>query len=311
MTFPALGVDRRPTRADDAPMRKLLAFALSSALLAACADGPGPVNRAQPKDAVLDAIVAVYEAGTFHQTLEMSMSAAGQSFEISGEADVDHENQRIDMTMDLGMLGGTMRLVIDEGVIYMRSPMFPNVDTEWVSMDPAKVDPAIAARFGGGFGAGTTDPSAFLGLYAGVFDVEESGTQELDGVPTTRYAGSIDLGTVLDRLPDVAGEDLDGAAREQLEMALQQFRSLGIEEKIPFEIWIDDEGLPRRQRITMDFGDAVPGTEDASMDMVVDYSDVGKPVDIRVPRPSEVTDVTEMIAGAASAGSGSGSAGYA
>jgi len=82
--------------------------------------------------------------------------------------------------------------------------------------------------------------------------------------------------------------------------------ALGIGEKIPFEIWIDGQGLPRRQRISMDFGDLVPGTEGASMDMTIDLSDFGEPVDIKVPRRSEVTDMTETLAGA---GAGSGAYG--
>lgn len=284
-------------------MKRLLAsLAVSSVLLAGCADGPtrDPVG---PRDAVLNAMLAVYEAGSFHQSLDMSMSAAGQSLSISAEADVDNENQKIGMTMDLGMLGGKMQMVMDGGVVYMRSPVFENAGTEWVSMDPSKMDPAAAAQFGG-FGAGTTDPSAFVGLFAGVFDVKASGEQELKGVPTTRYVGTIDLKKVLAGFSDVVGEDADAATRKQLEVALEQFASLGIDQKIPFEIWIDEEGLPRRQRITMDFGDLVPGAEEASMEMTVDFSDFGKAVDVKIPPPSEVTDVTETLAGA---GTGVGS----
>ncbi len=285
-------------------MKRLLAsLAVSSVLLAGCADGPTP-DPVNPRDAVLNAMLAVYEAGSFHQSLDMSMSAAGQSFSISAEADVDNENQKIGMTMDLGMLGGKMQMVMDGGVLYMRSPVFENAGTEWVSMDPSKMDPAAAAQFGG-FGAGTTDPSAFVGLFAGVFDVKASGEQELKGVPTTRYVGTIDLKKVLAGFSNVVGKDADAATRKQLEVALEQFASLGIDEKIPFEIWIDEEGLPRRQRITMDFGDLVPGAEEASMEMTVDFSDFGKAVDIKIPSASEVTDVTETLAGAGtSVGSG-------
>lgn len=283
--------------------RLLAALTVSSVLLAGCADGPTP-DPVSPRDAVLNAMLAVYEAGSFHQSLDMSMSAAGQSLSISAEADVDNENQKIGMTMDLGMLGGKMQMVMDGGVVYMRSPVFENAGTEWVSMDPSKMDPAAAAQFGG-FGAGTTDPSAFVGLFAGVFDVKASGEQELKGVPTTRYVGTIDLKKVLAGFSDVVGKDADAATRKQLEVALEHFMSLGIDEKIPFEIWIDEEGFPRRQRITMDFGDLVPGAEEASMEMTVDFSEFGKVVDVKVPPASKVTDVTDTLAGAG-AGVGSG-----
>jgi hypothetical protein len=284
-------------------MKKLIAsLAVSSVLLGACAKGPAP-TPVNPRDAVLNAMTAVYEAGTLHEELKMSMSAAGQSLAISGEADLDNEHKRAHMTMDLGMLGGEMEILIDDGVMYMRSPMFQDAGTEWVKMDPSKMDPAAAAQFGGFGAAGTTDPSAFVGLFAGVFDVKASGEQELKGVPTTHYVGTIDLKRVLKGFADVVGKDVDAATKEQLKTAVSQFESLGIQEKIPFEIWIDTEGLPRRQRITMDFGKLVPGAEEASMEMTVDFSDFGKPVHIQIPDPSEVTDMTGALG---DAGSGSG-----
>ena len=134
-------------------------------------------------------------------------------------------------------------------------------------------------------GPGPTDPSAYVGLFAGVFDVTASGEQEIEGVPTTHYVGTIDLKKVLEGFSDVVGKDADAATKEQLKAAVEQFESLGIDEKIPFEIWIDAEGLPRRQRITMDFGKLVPGAEDANMEMTIDFSDFGKPVRHHDPGP--------------------------
>ena len=289
-------------------MKKLLAsLAVSSVLLAACAKGsaPDPVN---PRDAVLDAMTAVYEAGSLHEKITMSVAAAGENLSFSGKADIDNEHKRVDMTMDLGMLGGEMQLVMDGGVVYMRSPAFQDAGTEWVSMDPSKMDLAAASQFGG-FGTGTTDPSAYVGLFAGVFNVKASGEQDLNGVSTTRYVGTIDLKKVLKGFSDVVGEDADKATRKQLKEVVKQFESLGIDQRIPFEIWIDGEGLPRRQRITMDFGKLVPGAEDASMEMTVDFSDFGKPVHITIPDPSEVTDMTGALADAGG-GVGSGSGAY-
>jgi hypothetical protein len=125
-------------------------------------------------------------------------------------------------------------------------------------------------------------------------------------VPTTHYVGTIDLKKVLKGFSDVVGKDADAATKEQLKAAVTQFESLGIDQRIPFEIWIDGEGLPRRQRIAMDFGKLVPGAEDASMEMTIDFSDFGKPVHITIPDPSEVTDMTGALG---DAGSGSGAYG--
>jgi hypothetical protein len=287
--------------------KKTLATLLAtSALLAACAKGPAPVS---PRDAVLDAIRAVYEAETVHQELEMKIAAAGESLSVSAVADVDNANQTAEMTMDLGMLGGEMKMLMDEGVIYMKSPTFQDAPTEWVRIDPSKLTPEQASQFGGGFGAGTTDPTAYAGLFAGVFDVKAAGEEEIDGVSTVHYEGTIDLSKVLQNFGDVVGEE-QGVTEEQedqLKAAVDQFEALGIDDSIPFDIWIDEESLPRRMKISMDFGDLVPGEDEAKMDMTVDYSDFGEPVEVTIPPESQVTDLTDVIAAQAGSASGSGS----
>ena len=286
-------------------MKRTLLALTALSVLASCAEGGTPVS---PRDAVLDAMTAVYEAGSYHQELRMSMSAEGQSFSITAQADVDNATQRAAMTMDLGMLGGEMEMVMDDGVIYMRSPTFEDAPTPWVSLDPSKMDPAVAGQFGG-FGAGTTDPSAYAGLFAGVFDVKASGEADIDGIATTRYTGTIDLQKVLEGFAEVVGGDADPETTEQLEAAIEQFEALGIDGEIPFQIWIDEEGLPRRQRITMALGDLVPGTGDAQLEMTVEYSAFGEPVDVELPKASEVTDVTRMLGDAGAAGEKSGAYG--
>lgn len=286
-------------------MKRTLLALTALSVLASCAEGGTPVS---PRDAVLDAMTAVYEAGSYHQELRMSMSAEGQSFSITAQADVDNATQRAAMTMDLGMLGGEMEMVMDDGVIYMRSPTFEDAPTPWVSLDPSKMDPAVAGQFGG-FGAGTTDPSAYAGLFAGVFDVKASGEADIDGIATTRYTGTIDLQKVLEGFAEVVGGDADPETTEQLEAAVEQFEALGIDGEIPFQIWIDEEGLPRRQRITMALGDLVPGAGDAQLEMTVEYSAFGEPVDVELPKASEVTDVTRMLGDARAAGEKSGAYG--
>ena len=178
-----------------------------------------------------------------HQEFRFEMSAAGESFTFTGEGDVDNDRQSARMSMDMGALGGSLDMIVVDGIVYMRSPMFSQAGTatEWVSMDPSRMDPATAAQFGSGFG-GTTDPSAYVGLFAGVVDVREAGAETIDGVATTRYEGTIDIGEVLRRFPEVLGKDMEPKQRRALEaaleQALEQFETLGVDGRIPFEIWI-------------------------------------------------------------------------
>lgn len=276
--------------------------AVALTVLVACQEGTpadgGPTT--DPKVAVLAAMTKAYEAATMHQEFEFEMSAEGESFTFAGEGDVDNDRQLVGMSMDMGALGGSIDMVVADGVMYLRSPMFSGsgIRTEWVSMDPAKLDPAMAAQMSGGFGA-TNDPSAYVGLFAGVVQVEEDGSEAIGGVDTTRYRGTIDIQEVLRRFPDVIGKDLDTETRRQVEQALErsleQFETLGVDGRIPFVIWIDGDGYPRRQVITMDFTGIGPGGEDASMRLRADYSAFGEPVDVDVPPKSRVTDITSMM----------------
>jgi hypothetical protein len=281
--------------------RAAVLLASIAVLSGACADRPStPEPAIDARAAVLDAMRASYEASTMHQEFEMSMSAGGQSFAFSGRGDVDNDHQLAAMSMDLGMLGGTMEMIVDGPVLYLRSELFQQqgVHTEWVKMDASKMDPAVAAQFGGG--AGMTDPSAYTGLFAGIVDVELVGEETIDGVETTRFRGTIDLGRVLDEFPSVLGEDVNPARTKALREALQQFEAMGIEGRIPFGIWLDADGLPRRQVITMDLGDMLGTGSGASMEITVDYSAYGEPIHVEIPDPSEVTDLTEELSASGS-----------
>ena len=114
--------------------------------------------------------------------------------------------------------------------------------------------------------------------------MKASGEADIDGIATTRYTGTIDLQKVLEGFAEVVGGDADPETTEQLEAAVEQFEALGIDGEILFQIWIDEEGLPRRQRITMALGDLVPGTGDAQLEMTVEYSAFGEPVDVEPRR---------------------------
>jgi hypothetical protein len=282
-------------------MTRIALPVVAALALAACQEAATPTSPEPSSDAsqaVLDALVAAYEAGTVHQEFRMDVSAGAQSFSFSGEADFDYGRQRGVMSMDLGVLGGEVDMIVDGTVTYMRSPTFAQqVPTEWVKMDLAKIDPKAAAQLGGG---GMVDPSAYVNLFAGAVDVAEGGAEEVGGVATTRYEGTIDMRRAVDRFPAVLGREAGTSARKALEESLDQLEALGIEARIPFEIWIDDDGLPRRQRIAMDFGGLVPGAEDASMEIQVDFSAFGEPIDIEVPKGREVTDVTAALSAEAS-----------
>ena len=274
--------------------KPLLAPIVLLVLLAACADQPsptpGPDQTIEPEAVLTEALANAYEVDTVHQEFRMSFAGGGEEFEMSGTADVDNTRQWASMSMDLGVLGGTMDMVLADGVAYMRAPMMGGqVDTEWVSMDLAAIDPAAAAQFTGGFG----DASSYVALFAGVVDARQAGEEIVRGIRTTHFTGTIDVVKASEAIAEVVGQEAGAKAQEHLERSILQLKLLGLRE-IPFDAWVDGDGLLRRQRFTMDLG-LLPGAEGGSMEMTVDLSRYGEPVEIVVPARSEVTDITRLV----------------
>jgi hypothetical protein len=289
-------------------MKKLvIGLAAAALVLSACAkepDGGNLPDVANPREALLSAMVSAYDAGTMHEEFTMSMTAGTESFTFSGTADVDSDRQRASMSMDLGMLGGSMDMIVDGGTVYMRSPMFSDVGTEWVSFDAQAVGAATGQSLGG-LGTGSIDPSAYAALFAGAVHVAERGTEEIGGVSTTHYVGTIDLAKAIGGIDEVIGKDAGRDLVRQLREAMDQLGGMGLD-RIPFEAWVDGAGRLRRERITMDLGSMIPGAGEASMDMTADFSKYGEPVHIDIPAKSEVTDMTDAMAGLDQTSGGSG-----
>jgi hypothetical protein len=80
--------------------------------------------------------------------------------------------------------------------------------------------------------------------------------------------------------------------------ATQQFRDQFGTLTMPFEIWIDRDDLLRRMVFRMESGGGSAGS--LSMAMTMDVTEYGNDFDLPIPRPRDVTDVSEL-AGAAGA----------
>jgi hypothetical protein len=272
-------------------MRRTLLALSCMAMLVGCTEQASD-PPADPRDAVLEAMAALYEAETLHQEFEQSVSVGETELRFSAEGDVDNESGRASMALDVGILGGSIDMVVADGVVFMRSPMFEGPPGGWVSMDLTELDPAAAAELDGLMN-GTTEPSAYLALFAGARDVEQRGREEIEGTGTTRYTGVIEIAEVLGGIEHVLGDDVDDASIRALEASIDQLRALGVE-TIAFSVWIDDDGLPRRELLTMRYSEVAFGDGDATAEVRIDYSAFGQPVDISLPAPSRVTEVDDL-----------------
>ena len=258
-------------------MRKLAAglFALALALTGvACGDDGGGGGDSKAIDALALAADKATDAGTAHMVMTMEMNVSGQQVSIEGEGDMSFADEIGEMTMTMsapGIEGGqSIEMILDGTYVYMKMPAQLGGTGGWARMDLTKMPGGASNQF-------AQDPSQYLEFLRGASEdgVEEVGSEEIDGVETTHYKATLAYDKILDQAPD----------QEAAEEVRAQLESLGGDiDSIPAEVWIDEEGLPRRMKMDMSV-DAQGQT--AEILITMEFSDYGVEVDIQPPKDFE------------------------
>ena len=275
--------------------------------------GGGRVVVEATPAALRSAAQATLAKGTSKVELTIHMTIEGEELSMSGEGAVDPANKRFHMTFDAkelftklagpegkapevaALIDEPFEVVLDGTVMYMRVPViaaFAGSDADWFKIDLTAASEQVGNLLGEGGGAFGSDPSAFLQFLQGAGKVTEVGEEEVRGVSTTHFSGSYTLEDTLAALPD--------DQRDKVERA---FKSLGLPgeaqtQEIPFDAWVDADGLIRRVRTQIDYATFAPATaagELGSMSQTVEYFDFGEPVDIQLPADDEVQDLSELV----------------
>jgi len=199
---------------------------------------------------------------------------------------VDFENHEMDLTGSTGPVAGLEARFVG-GRLYEKLPptlaAARHISTPWVSI-PAPFGPTGSASPGT---LTTGDPSATLtqlqNLSSGtITGATESGSEEVRGVPTTRYdlqlniAAMNSLGTLYQ-----AAQGLSGAPSTKINAA-------------QIQVWIDSQGLIRRESFVMDATTSIPiaaGPLSFRATLSMEPYDFGVPVDVVPPPPDDVTDL--------------------
>lgn len=276
-------------------LRKVTGAALLTVAASACSGGGG---GGMTLDLIAHSADRAAEAGTarFEMTMEVSGPGVPERAAITGTGAYDNARQVAEFTMQMSgaanaSVGGDVSfdIVAAGTILYMNfGPMadLAGFATPWVSFDLTNLE-GLSDLFGASTSPMGTDPSQSLAFLRGADNVEELDRVDVREVPTTHYRARADLGDTL--------ADLPSAQREVLEPQIETLRDAGLDE-LPIEVWIDDDGLPRRMRTTMDFpesGDDIPaGT---AMSIEIDFFDFGEPVSITVPPADQVTDIRELL----------------
>lgn len=122
------------------------------------------------------------------------------------------------------------------------------------------------------------DVSSFLDTLSGAGEVEEVGKEKVQGVTATHYHVDVDL------------SKLDKAEAGSL------LSDLGSTGTAVVDVWIDDQGLVRKLRLEsgVDLLDSIikQPVEGSGAAITIEFAALGEPVDIEVPDPSDVAELS-------------------
>jgi hypothetical protein len=170
-----------------------------------------------------------------------------------------------------------MDAVIDGTVMYMRSSQFGSLPggREWMALDFSfgeELDTSLPAN---------VDAKGELALLEAVTGkAQKLGKEEVRGVPTTHYRGTVSVSENAERLREAGAEDLASHIEEE-------------GSPLRVEAWIGADGLVRRMRLVHS-QPSEKGKEPMTIDMRVDLFDFGINPKIDAPESSEVFDATSL-----------------
>ena len=189
----------------------------------------------------------------------------------SGAADL-----KVDIrAMGLGGRGTVVEARVLDRVMYMdfgallRGRRLPSAfhGKRWVKMDLRKLGVSGSDS--------TMNTSSLLESLRGAGDVRRVGTEKIRGVETTHFVARIDVRAAVSKIND---RRLRALAKKGLAMMGDTF---------PMNVWLDEDGRPRRMALEFSL-------KGASMSETVDYVDFGVDAYVVAPPKSQTIDIAEL-----------------
>lgn len=254
------------------------------------------------------------DKGTSKVEFTVTMTIQGHEVTLPGTGAMDPANKVFDMSFDakdlFTKLAGDksvppevassfdqpIEVIVDHTVMYMHFALLAALGgggKEWVKIDLAAANKDVGDLLGGGGGAFGADPSSFLQFLEGTGKVTEVGTEDVRGSKTTHFSGSYTMKDALAALP-----------ADQRDKAEKAFTNLGLSadaesQEIPFDAWVDGDGLVRRIETSFDPSTLAPAGGNAALpgklSMRMEFFDFGAPVGFHIPSDDEVQDLSNLV----------------
>jgi hypothetical protein len=267
---------------------------------AGCGGSSSSSSSMTPLELVSQAVskTSKTDSAKFHMELTETVGPLGP-LEVTADGVSDNTTHSARMTMDLSsvaqFVGGGAgdpndwkgEVIVDgtnakDVVEYMHLPAFskliPNAKP-WLKIDLNALTKTQGLDFSQLLQtAGSQDPSQALQMLQSVGDVKEVGQEQIDGVDTTKYSGTLDP----EKLAKKFGTSGFG----------QVFGRLGTK-TIPVTVWIDGDGYVRKldESVTAQ----VPGTGTLDLKIAAQLSDFGATVDVTPPPADQTSDLAQLM----------------
>lgn len=229
---------------------------------------------------------------SFHEQITAPGSTTSY---ISGSEDFERDGQRGFITTDAHVEGKSLTISAESAgaELFLQVPHGRGSSTthgkKWIEYNVDEVEAALGVNLSSLAGAGTSSsPSSELSyLRAAGGTVARVGSQQLQGMTTVHYRGSIDW----ERYPERVAPSKRVAARASV-AALERLTGSSTQ---AFDVWIDRQHRVRREELTVH--ECLPGTAlKAQMHFATELFDFGPQAIPKLPPSSEVADVTGYLA---------------
>ncbi|MFC9948295.1 hypothetical protein [Streptomyces pratensis] len=233
----------------------------------------GDGRAGTPAAALRRAAEELVGAGSAETRTSMETASGGTRVTIRGQGAYDFRKQsgRIKVVLPKDAAGADGHRPITEllapGALYMKNRGAGVPDDKWVRIDTTALEDGNLVT------GGVTDPTASAELLRGAGDVTYVGRTELAGVAVRHYRGTADIGR--------AARAASPSSRGALAAAAKGFST----DRVPFDAYLDDEGLLRKVRHRFTFATEGPAVAVVSTMLLYGF---GVPVSVELPSEADI-----------------------
>jgi hypothetical protein len=274
------------------------AIVIIASAVAGCASGGSPAGKSgttstasaaqSPEQAIQLAASTARDVNSFTATMSIqgSTGSAGEAFDLAGTVSEQlHPSVLAEANFSTfsaagESIPGGMSEIITTSTLYMKLAILTqelHTTKPWIAIPFSALSKASGVNISSLFSQlETSSPLDQSQLFTGAENVKTAGTGVVDGVPVTKYTGTVSMSKALAKLPaslrTTFGQDIEKA---------------GIS-SVRFTEWVDAQHHVRKTTVT-ESGAAITET------ITTTVTSINQPVDIPVPSPSQTNALPASV----------------